>query len=111
MVYLKDVPVGVLLTLSICLTILGDYFAKKRSIFPNTRLYLLTMGFWMIANFFFIPALLKKTLITNGLIFTLGNIMGFTLVGWLLFKESLSSSGIAGLILGTIALVLLVIEH
>lgn len=101
-------PIGVLLSASVLITVLGDFFAKYWSTAPSkTSLYYLAMGCWMLANVFFISSLLKKPLVTMGLMFTLANIVGFTLVGFFVFGESISTVQTIGTCVGFIALVLL----
>lgn len=62
---------------------------------------------YVFYGLFFIPTLTKEGLIVSALSVILINIIGFVLIGLIIFKETLSSYQIVGLLLGTVAILLL----
>ena len=85
----------------------GDYFAKLWSTSLNdTHMILAFIGYFFSA-FFFIPTLLREGLVTTSILWSVLSIIGFVIVGLLIFNETLSTIQIIGVVLGIISLLVL----
>lgn len=71
--------------------------------------YFYLLRFWDTLRrvFFYIPTLLSKGLVLTSIIWSLLSIIGFLLIGLVVFKEILTSMQIIGVSLGIIALIIL----
>ncbi len=104
---LPKLSVPALIFLSACGVILGDYSAKMWSIQPKALwLALAFLGYTMSA-FFYIPSLLKEGLVVTSILWDLLSVVGFLVIGLVIFKESLSPWQTAGATLGVVALIML----
>jgi len=101
------VNIYLLLLLSGAFVIMGDFFAKLWSIERGSWLFILSMIGYTISSLLYIPVLLKGDLIITALIWSLINIIGFSIIGLYVFKESLNALQLIGVILGVIAMVLM----
>ena len=100
-------PVGLLLAFSVTIGVIADFFAKYWSV--NQRAAFLTIALlgYLSSGLFYVPTLLRGGLIVTSMLWSVASIVGFMLVGWLIFKESLSSTQLIGVILGAISLIIL----
>jgi len=103
---LSRFPIAVLLSLSIIGVISGDYFAKSWSVNRQPLFFILGMIGYLASGLFYTPTLLKKGLVITSVIWSVVSTIGFILIGVLIFKEELSPLQIAGVALGSVALVL-----
>jgi multidrug transporter EmrE-like cation transporter len=108
---LPSLPVWVLLVLSSIGVIVGDYFAKLWSINTKTLFLVITFLGYLSSSFFYIPALLKEGLVVTSIIWSLLSMVGFLVIGLLIFKETLNTWQVVGVCLGLISLVVLTIAE
>ncbi len=100
---LGKIPVLGLIILASIFIIFGDYSAKSWSI--NHRemwLFFAFVGYFFSA-FFYIPTLLREGLIISSITWALVSTIGFLLIGFIIFKETLSVSQTIAVICGTIS--------
>ncbi len=107
---LQKLPVWLLLILSASSVIAGDFFAKYWSIHLRSVFYFLAIASYMLSGFFYIPTLLREGLIVTSVIWSVLSIVGFLVIGLLIFKETLSTVEIVGVLFGVISLVILSIS-
>jgi len=100
-------PVGILLALSATSVVLGDLFAKYWSVKQRSLFLILALIFYFGSGVFYVPTLLRQGLVITSLIWSLLGIIGFLVIGLVLFKEHLSPLQYFGVALGVAALVLL----
>jgi multidrug transporter EmrE-like cation transporter len=105
--FLSKMPVGLLLALSATSVIIADFFAKYWSIHQKTAFLVIALLGYLFSGLFYTPTLLKEGLIVTSMLWSVASITGFILVGWLIFKESLSPTQLIGVILGAISLIIL----
>lgn len=96
-----------LLLLSGAFVIMGDFFAKLWSVERGSWLFVLSMVGYTLSSLLYIPVLLKGDLVITALIWSLLNIVGFSIIGLYIFKERLDPLQWIGVILGMVAMVLL----
>jgi multidrug transporter EmrE-like cation transporter len=96
-----------LLLLSGAFVIMGDFFAKLWSVERGSWLFILSMVGYTLSSLLYIPVLLKGDLVITALIWSLLNIVGFSIIGLYVFKERLDTLQWIGVILGMVAMVLL----
>ena len=85
----------------------GDYFAKYWSTTQKHPFYYIALITYFCSGFFYIPTLLKQGLVITSLIWSLLTIVGFTVIGIIIFKEHLTITQTIGLVLGIVALIIL----
>jgi len=100
-------PVALMLVLSATSVVLGDLFAKVWSINQRGLFFGIAIVGYFLSGLFYIPTLLKKGLVITSVMWSLLSIVGFLLIGLLLFKESLTPLQIVGVLLGIVALIFL----
>lgn len=100
-------PVWLLLFLSASSVVTGDFFAKYWS--QNQRGWALALAFigYFGSGFFYIPTLLREGLVVTSLVWDLLGLLGFLVIGLLVFREHLTSLQIVAAALGVVALILL----
>jgi multidrug transporter EmrE-like cation transporter len=96
----------VLLTAGIVLTI-GDIFAGKWVESNKKYFYFLTLIFYMIGLNFLIYSYKFEDIAVAAIIMEIFNIVTLTLVGRFLFKENITRTETAGIIVGIIAVIIL----
>lgn len=101
------IPVIVLLLLSAASVVLGDYFAKRWSLTPTRLLFILSVLGYLGSAIFYIPTLLREGLVITSIIWSLLSIIGFLVVGMLIFNEVLTGWQLIEGIIGIIALLIL----
>lgn len=104
---LLKVPIIVLLLISACFVALGDFFAKSWSINQKNLFYLLSFFSYGVVAIFYLPTLLKESLVVTTVIYSIFIILVSIFVGMIIFGETLSSAKLAGVALGIISLVIL----
>ncbi len=104
---LPGLPMYVLIALSACGVIFGDYSAKTWSIGREPLWLIFAFLGYFFSAFFYIPSLLKEGLVVTSLLWDLLSIIGFLFIGIVIFRETLSTLQVVGAVLGTIALVML----
>jgi len=104
---IEKIPVVVLLLLSASSVVAGDYFAKLWSINPSRLLFGLAVLGYIGSAVFYIPTLLREGLVITSVVWTILSIVGFLVVGVLIFNEALTGWQIAGVTIGVIALIIL----
>ena len=107
---INKIPVIVLLLLSGSAVVLGDVFAKYWSINQRSFLFFLAVASYMTSSILYLPTLLREGLIITSIIWSLFAIIGFLFVGLVVFKETLNSTQIVGVVLGVISLIILSID-
>ncbi len=100
-------PVWVLLCLAAISVVAGDVLAKYWSTNLKSVFYFLALIAYAFSGFFYIPTLLREGLVITSVIWSILSIIGFLAVGILIFKETLTSLQIVGVIFGILALVIL----
>ncbi len=104
---LPQLPVWLLVTLSACGVVFGDYSAKTWSTNPNPLWLVLAFAGYLMSSFFYIPSLLKEGLVVTSILWDLLSLVGFLVIGLIIFKETLTPWQTVGGIFGVIALVIL----
>lgn len=107
--FTSKIPVLALLIISAAFTVFGDIFAKYWSFQTRPLFFLLSVFFYSASTIPFIPTLLREGLVITSMIWFLISILGFIVVGIVMFKETLSIYQAVGAILSAIALLLLLI--
>ncbi len=103
----SKIPVWVLLCLAAISVVTGDVLAKYWSTNTKSVFYFAGLIAYAFSGFFYIPTLLREGLVATSVIWSILSVIGFLVVGILLFKETLTPLQIVGVILGIIALVIL----
>ena len=104
---LGKLPVILLIILSAASVTAGDFFAKYWSINTRSVFYVLAIMGYVGSSIFYIPTLLREGLIITSVLWSLLSIIGFLVVGILIFKETLTNLEIIGVMLGIASLVIL----
>ncbi len=86
---------------------MGDYFAKAWSIQRDAKLIPLALAGYLLSGVFYIPTLLKEGLVITSIMWSLLSIIGFLIIGVVLFHEPLTTPQIVGITLGSLALIIL----
>ncbi len=105
----NNIPVIVLLIISAIFVMIGDYFAKMWSIDRKYYYYILTLLFYYSGPIFYIPTLLRETLVITSLFWILFTTMGFLFVGIIMFKESFTINQMIGIVFGIISIIFLTV--
>ena len=100
-------PVWALLCFAAISVVAGDVLAKYWSTNVKPIFYFAALIAYAFSGFFYIPTLLREGLVITSVIWSILSIIGFLVVGIVLFKETLTSLQVVGVILGVIALVIL----
>lgn len=95
-----------LIIISAISTVLGDYFGKLWSTNLKPEFFWLNVIFYTLSSLFFLPALLKASLTMTSIVWSLISILGFLVIGLIIFKETLTFTQIIAVIFGVISLVL-----
>ena len=103
----QKIPVSVLLLLSAASVISGDYFAKFWSTNRKPLFLAIALVSYLFSGVFYIPTLLRQGLVTTSVIWSILGIVGFVFIGLVIFKETLTGTQILGVVVGSIALVIL----
>ncbi len=104
---LQKLPVIGLLLLGAACVALGDYFGKSWSLDQRTSLYILSLATYALSAVFYLPTLLKESLVITTVIWSILIILVSIFIGLVLFKETLSPVRTIGVILGLVSLVIL----
>lgn len=104
---MAKLPLWSLLILSGTSVALGDFFAKSWSVERRSWLILAMVLGYFFSGFFYLPTLLKGGLIVTSMIWSLLSTLALVAIGLFIFHESLTSLQIVGLILGTVAIMVL----
>ena len=93
------------LVLLIAFEAVADVLAKEYSLRGTVKWWLLAIGFYVLANSFWLYAIRQGSGLTRGaLIFSVGSAVLAIIIGILFYKESLTKVELAGVILGVVAL-------
>lgn len=103
---MQKLPLFVALFVAAAATIAGDYFGKLWSINPKPTVLILALLGYFLSGFFYIPTLLKSGLVVSSIIWSLLTIIGFLVVGLIVFKEELTLLQIIASSIGLISLIL-----
>lgn len=106
-VLLSKLPNIILLLLAATSVTFGDYFAKYWSQNQKWQFYIITLIAYLGSGFFYIPTLLKEGLVITSIIWSLLSIIGFLVVGLLIFHEKLAFWQTVGVALGLMSLLIL----
>jgi multidrug transporter EmrE-like cation transporter len=110
--FLGSVPVlGLILMAAVSVSV-GDYAAKAWSLNHSQREWYLLLAFagYFFSGFFYIPTLLRDSLIITSVLWVLLSAVGFLVIGIVIFKETLSLPQTIGVILGIISVLVLTIS-
>jgi multidrug transporter EmrE-like cation transporter len=107
MYIMQKIPVIILLIISATGVILGDFFAKYWSLHQRTIFYVIAIAGYLISSIFYIPTLLRQGLVVTSVIWSLLSIVGFLVIGLIIFKEPMTPLQMVGAGLGVLALVVL----
>ena len=96
------------LLLSVLVTMYGDYLSKKFALSPSWRYVVIISIVYAIGTLFWLPAILQKNeLSIVGAMWAVMLYVGIVSIGLIIFKETVSSFGILGIILGLISIIFL----
>lgn len=102
-------PLYVLLTATALLAAGGDYLAKRWSLAPSGRGFLVAFCVYASSNLFLFPALQREKLLVVGILYDLFTGTAFLLVGVLFFHERLRGLQLVGLVLGVLSVLAFVL--
>ncbi|MEK7187666.1 MAG: hypothetical protein AAB691_02355 [Patescibacteria group bacterium] len=106
-ILLSKLPtIALLLIGAICVAV-GDYFAKSWSVEQRDILYYIAFASYALSPLFYLPTLLKESLIVTTIIWSILIILVSITLGAIVFHETLSPLKWSGVILGLVALVIL----
>lgn len=108
---MQKIPLALALLLSAVGTVGGDYLAKSWSLNLKTNYFILALVFYFAAGLFYAPTLLKEKLVITSVIWSVLSIIGFLFVGLVIFRETLTSIQILGVVLGVLSLIILAIAQ
>jgi drug/metabolite transporter (DMT)-like permease len=103
----QKVPLLLLFAVSAVSVGAGDYLAKKWSLEPGWDLLAGALACYFCSSFFYMQTLTRKGLVVSCIIWSISSIIAFLFVGLVVFHETLTGTQVAGVILGTAALLLL----
>ena len=104
---LTKLPVWLLLIISASGVVSGDYFAKYWSINHKPIFVILAFVGYAISSLFYFPTLLSKGLVVTSVAWSVLSIIGFMVVGILIFNETLTPTQWLGAGFGIVSLVIL----
>ena len=104
---LQKLPVLALLIIGAMCVALGDYLGKSWSLDQRTSLYVLSLAAYALSAVFYLPTLLKESLVITTVIWSILIILVSIFIGLVLFKETLSPIRVVGVVLGLVSLVIL----
>ncbi len=104
---LSKIPVGGLLVLAATSVIFGDFSAKNWSSGAGDIWYVFAFIGYFGSAFFFIPTLLRESLVMTSVIWVVISSIGFLFIGIVLFHESLTLVQFIGVFLGIAGVLLL----
>ena len=104
---LSKLPVFALILLASASVIAGDYFAKTWSVDQKPLWGILALLGYFGSGFFYLPTLLREGLVVTSVLWSLVSIIGFLIIGLVIFKESLDAVQTVGVAFGIVALVIL----
>lgn len=97
----------VLLFIGAIFSTIGDVFMKKWVLIKSPLLFVLGLICYLMGLVFLSFTYHYKNITVATLTFLILNILIFSLINWIYFKESLTKSQIGGIILGIITLAIL----
>ncbi len=100
-------PVWVLLCLAAISVVTGDILAKYWSTNVKPVFYFAALIAYGFSGFFYVPTLLREGLVVTSIVWSILSIIGFLIVGIVIFKETLTPIQVVGVILGIAALIIL----
>ena len=88
----------------------GEFWSKKFALSPRFSYVILIVAIYSLGTLAWLPAILQKnSLIIAGAIWTILSLSTTILIGLYIFGEKLSLTGIAGIVVAFIAIILLYI--
>lgn len=105
--FLFGLPVPLLLTLAVTGVVAGDFFAKYWSVHRQPHLFLLALLGYLASGLFYTPTLLKKGLVVTSITWTVASLIGFLIIGIVIFGEHLSAWQVVGVAFGVMSLLIL----
>ena len=100
-------PVMVLILMSASAVVFGDYLAKSWSVSQRGWLFLGAFIAYGLSSIFYVPTLLRESLVITSLLWVVISTLGFLLIGLVLFREHLTFGQWVGVVFGVVALVIL----
>ncbi len=107
MYWSEKIPLSLLFCISALFVGTGDYLAKKWSLAPSWGLLTSALGCYLVSSFFYLQTLLRKGLVISSLIWSIASIIAFLFVGLVVFRETLSTVQLLGVVAGIISVLLL----
>ena len=105
--FTQKFPIIVLILLSASSVVFGDYLAKSWSLSQRSWLFLGAFIAYGLSSIFYVPTLLRESLIITSILWVLISTLWFLLVGLVLFRENLTTEQWIRAAFGVIALVIL----
>jgi multidrug transporter EmrE-like cation transporter len=102
----SSIPVFALILLSATGVITGDYFAKSWSENHQSWRFALSLVGYLCSGIFYIPTLLRDQLVVTSIMWSFLSILGFLVIGIIIFHETFDHLQIAGIIFGVLSLLL-----
>jgi multidrug transporter EmrE-like cation transporter len=103
-------PVIVFYGTSLVFVLMGDYFAKAWSIEHSILNFTLASLGYFLSGAVYLPILLRQSLVVSATIWMILNIVGFVVIGMILYKESVNLWQAIGIGFGIISIVFLSIS-
>jgi len=96
------------LVLSALFFAVGEFLSKKFALSPKVLYVVLILGAYTLGTLAWLPAILQKnSLSIAGTIWSVLSLFATVLIGVLIFGEKLSATGIIGMILAVMSIILL----
>lgn len=103
----SKLPVAVLLLMSAASVVTGDYFAKLWSTNQRPLFLVVALLGYFGSGFFYTPTLLREGLVVTSVLWSVLSIVGFLIIGLVIFKESLTTIESIGVASGVVSLLIL----
>ena len=104
---LKNIPLPFFFLASLVAVLMGDFFAKFWSVSLKGSFFIIASIGYLLSGILYMPTLLQKGLVITATIWTILNIIGFLAIGFMVFKENITTLQTFGLALGVIAIAIL----
>ena len=104
---LRNIPLPVFFLASLVAVLVGDFFAKSWSVSLKGSFFIIASLGYLLSGILYMPTLLQKGLVITATIWMILNIIGFLVIGFMVFKENITALQTFGLVLGVIALAIL----
>ena len=100
-------PVFVLIIFAVISVVTGDYFAKLWSINQRPIFFIAALIGYFGSGLFYTPTLVREGLVVTSVLWSVLAIIGFLVIGLIVFKEPITTIELVGVVFGIASLVIL----